>query len=170
MPDRKQSQREKLPKWRNFLRLHAFPFVNWKRLKIWIIFVSFFLLHFFSFSFCLSILSYIYDKHSLPKLWIMGCAVKINLPALKYFFGFFKTPERKKEWENKVVETCTISNCAMNVLPSHAGFFRPYFLPPLVRHLLKWPDTFLKQGLPNQGVQRLPNNQFSLANSALRSA
>jgi hypothetical protein len=27
----------------------------------------------------------------------MGCAVKINLPALKYFFGFFKTPERKKE-------------------------------------------------------------------------
>ena len=30
----------------------------------------------------------------------------------------------------------------MNVLPTHAGFFWQYFLPPLVRHLLKWPNIF----------------------------
>ncbi len=50
-----------------------------------------------------------------------GLCCKNKSAGFQIVFGFFKTPERKKEWKNKVVETCTISNCAMNVLPSRFG-------------------------------------------------
>jgi hypothetical protein len=49
-------------------------------------------------------------------------------------------------------------------------YFLEIFFASFGLALAEVAQHFLKQGLPNQGVQCLPNNQFSLANSAVRSA